>query len=610
MFTGRAGPATVGGLIAIAIVAGLRPAGGQGGGGAPRRTPAIADPPIILEKNVEARMRDGVILRADIYRPDTPERLPALVQRTPYSKNPARQDNQFRRLASHGYVVVAQDTRGRYMSDGVARPHDEGEDGYDTIEWAAALPYVNGRVGTFGGSYSATTQLLAAPLRPPHLVAIFPSSSYNSRYDMVFQGGAFYLADGLSWNLGQSADVRRRALRAETNRDRAIGMNEAERQLFANHWLSHLPLKSMDAMELRRFAPAYFDMLAHPSYDEYWKTFDVEARHREFDVPAYHLTGWYDTLLTGTLRNFAGLRRDARSERARSGQRLVVGAWTHARPTMASTKIGDVDYGPAAGFDLEALMFEWFDFWLKEAPTNVLSRAPVRLFVMGANTWRDEQEWPLARAVPTSFYLHSAGAANTRDGDGRLSEIRPSDEPADRFVYDPWNPVPTGQRGGYSRVPADQRDVERREDVLVYTTAPLPSSIEVTGPIKAHVWAASSATDTDFTVKLVDVLPDGTARMLTDGILRARYRTGTSRPELLTPGRAEELTIDVGATSNLFAAGHRIRIEISSSNFPRFDRNPNTGAPFGESAELRRANQTVFHDTERASRIVLPVVPR
>jgi putative CocE/NonD family hydrolase len=387
-------------------------------------------------------------------------------------------------------------------------------------------------------------------------------------------------------------------------------MTESERRMFGNHWLWHLPLETMDAMELRRFAPAYFDMLRHPSYDDYWKTFDVEARHREFDVPALHLTGWYDTLLQGTLRNFTGLRRHARSERARSGQRLVVGAWTHARPTTASTKIGDVDFGPAAGFDLEAAISEWFDFWLKDGPASVLARAPVRLFVMGANTWRDEQEWPLARAVPTPFYLHSDGAANTREGNGSLSQTSPSTEPADRFVYDPWNPVPTGQRGGYSRLPTDQRDVEQRQDVLVYTTAALPAAIEVTGPITAHLWAASSATDTDFTVKLVDVLPDGTARMLTDGILRARYRAGKTTPRLLTPGHAEELTIEAGATSNVFAAGHRIRIEISSSNFPRFDRNPNTGGTFGQDAELRRAEQTIFHDAARASRIVLPVVPR
>jgi uncharacterized protein len=595
-------------VAAAALVSTLPPAHAQRAAGGPADTAAA--PKVIVEKNVEARMRDGVILRADIYRPVTPERLPALVERTPYSKNPGREDNQFQRLAARGYVVVVQDTRGRYMSDGIARPHDEGEDGYNTVEWAAALPFVNGRVGTFGGSYSATTQLTAAPLRPPHLLAMFPSSSYHSRYDMVFQGGAFYLADGLSWNLGQGADVRRRTTQPEVVRDNPIGMNEVERQLFANSWLWHVPLKTVDAMDVRRFSPAYFEMLSHPSYDAYWKTFDIEARHGEIDAPAYHVTGWYDTLLTGTLRNYTGLRHHARSDRARSAQRLLIGPWTHSRPTTGSTRIGEVDFGPNAGFALEPLMADWFDYWLKGAPTEVLSRAPVRLFVMGANRWRDEREWPLARAVATPFYLHGGGGANTLDGDGNLSQAAPSDERSDRFVYDPWNPVPTGQRGGYSRMPTDQQALERRDDVLVYTTAPLGAAIEVTGPIEVKLWASSSATDTDFTAKLVDVFPDGTARMLNDGILRARYRHGKTTPALLTPGQPVELTIDVGATSNLFAPGHRIRLEISSSNFPRFDRNPNTGAAFGESAELRRAEQTVYHDRERPSRVVLPVVPQ
>jgi putative CocE/NonD family hydrolase len=565
---------------------------------------------ILVEKNVEARMRDGVVLRADVYRPDTPMRLPVLLERTPYSKHPGSSDAGLRRIASHGFVVIVQDTRGRYTSEGVARPHDEAEDGFDTIEWAARLPYVDGRVGTFGGSYSATTQLVAAPLRPPHLVAMFPASSYNSRYDMVFQGGAFYLADGLSWNLGQGADVRRREREPTADRDRPIGLTAAERRLLAEEWLWHVPLNTIDALDLRRVSPGYFDMLAHPSYDAYWQRFDVEARHGEIEAPAFHITGWYDTLLNGTIRNFVGLRRNARTPRARDGQRLVVGAWTHARPTPDSTRIGDVDFGPGAGFDLEGARLDWFNFWLKNVDTQVLTRAPVRLFVMGANVWRDEQEWPLARAVPTPFYLHGGGAANTLDGDGRLSETPPADERPDRFTYDPRHPVPTGQRGGYSRTPTDQREVERRPDVLVYTTAALTSPLEVTGPIELRLWAASSGRDTDFTAKLVDVWPDGTARMLTDGILRARYRRGKTASTLLVPGQPEEMTVDVGATSNVFGAGHRIRLEISSSNFPRFDRNPNTGAAFGESAELRTAEQTIFHDAARPTRIVLPIVPR
>jgi hypothetical protein len=577
---------------------------------APVAGPRAQVPSIRVEKNVEARMRDGVILRADVYRPETTNRLPALLERTPYSKNPATTNSLFHRLAARGFVVIVQDTRGRYTSDGVARPHDEGEDGYDTIEWAAALPYVNGRVGTFGGSYSATTQLLAAPLAPPHLAAIVPASSYSSRYDMVFQGGAFYLADGLSWNLGQGVDVRRRERNPKGDRDGAVGLTAAERQMLAAEWLWHTPLKTIEALEIRRVAPGYFDMLNHPSYDEYWKTFDVEARHDRFEVPAFHFTGWYDTLLTGTIRNFTGLRRHARTAQAREGQRIVIGPWTHARPTPASTTIGDVDFGPDAGFDQEAVMVDWFDYWLKDARNAVMQRAPIRLFVMGANVWRDEQEWPLARAAATSFYLHSGGSANTAGGDGRLSETPPAQESPDRFTYDPTNPVPTGPRGGYSKIPSDQREVERRSDVLVYTTDPLTAAIEVTGPLEVRLWAASSATDTDFTAKLVDLFPDGTARMLNDGILRARYRHGKTAPAMLTPDRPEEFVIDVGATSNLFAAGHRIRVEISSSNFPRFDRNPNTGATFGDSGTMQRADQMVLHDDRHPSRIILPVVPR
>ena len=567
-------------------------------------------PSIRIDKNVEARMRDGVILRADVYRPDSAARLPALLERTPYSKNPGSGDSLFRRLAASGFVVIVQDTRGRYTSDGVARPHDEGEDGYDTIEWAAQLPSVNGRVGTFGGSYSATTQLLAAPLRPPHLTALFPSSSYNSRYDMVFQGGAFYLADGLSWNLGQGVDVRRRERDPHADRDGAIGLNEAERRQLNTEWLWQMPLAKIEALDIRRAAPGYFQMLSHPSYDDYWKTFDVEARHGEFETPAFHFTGWYDTLLTGTIRNFTGLRKHARSAAAREAQRIVIGPWTHARPTRESTRIGDVDFGPDAGFDQQTLVIDWFNHWLKDERNDVMNRAPVRLFVMGVNTWRDEQEWPLARAVPTSFYLHSSGAANSSSGNGRLTSVPPDQEAADRFTYDPNNPVPTGPRGGYSKIPSDQREIELRPDVLVYTSDALTAPIEVTGPLEMRLWAASSATDTDFTAKLVDVFPDGTARMINDGIIRARYRAGKTTPVLLTPGRAEEFVIDVGATSNVFAVGHRIRIEISSSNFPRFDRNPNTGGRFAEDESGWPAEQTIFHDRQRPSRIVLPVVPR
>jgi putative CocE/NonD family hydrolase len=570
-----------------------------------------AAPDARVEKNVPARMRDGVVLRADVYRPDAPGPHPVLLQRTPYSKNDAEAPRRFSALASRGYIVAVQDTRGRYTSDGVAVPHDEGDDGYDTVQWAAALPGSNGRVGMFGGSYLATTQLQAATRQPPALAALFPASSYARRHDMVFQGGAFYLSDGLSWNLGQGVDVRRRVLTPVIDRDGPIGLEARQRQMLREKWYWQLPLKSFDELDLRRFAPGYFQMLEHPDRDRFWDAADIESRHDRFLVPAFHLTGWYDTLLTGTLKNFTGLRARAANEKARRYQRLVIGPWTHARPTPASTSIGDVSYGPDAGFDAEAAMIAWFDCWLKGGDPAVFGKAPMRLFVMGENRWRDEAEWPLSRAERTAYYLSSGGGANTLKGDGVLDTATPrASSPPDRYTYDPANPVPTGASGGYSRNPADQRSVEARPDVLVYTTAPLARDVEVTGPLTLTLWVASTARDTDFTGKLVDVFPDGTARALADGILRARYRRGVTSQLLLTPGEPTEIMIDLGATSNLFRTGHRIRLEVSSSNFPRFDRNPNTGGVFGEDAGVRKAEQTILHDAAHPSRLTLPVVPR
>ena len=585
---------------------------GLAGGGDGAEAPAGPDGTyaVVVEKNVSAEMRDGVVLRADVYRPDAPGTFPALLRRTPYSKNAGDSPDGFREVAALGYVVVVQDTRGRYASEGVAVPHDESEDGYDTVEWVASLPYVNGRVGMYGGSYLATTQLTAASLAPPHLVSIAPSSSYTSRYDMVYQGGAFYLSDGLGWNLGQATDVRRRRAGASfEERDGPVGLSADERRTMREAWLWHVPLLDLDVLDLHELAPGYRWMLEHPSYDDFWKTYDIGLRHHRFETPALHVTGWYDTLLKGTLENFRGLRARAATERARAGQRIVVGPWTHSGPTLESTRIGDVDFGPDAGLDYRDLMLRWYDHWLRDGDPSVMDTAPVRIFVMGTNEWRDEQEWPLARARPTPFYLHSGGAAATTMDDGGLGPAPPTTAGVDRYVYDPADPVPTGAMGGYSRAPADPTAIEARPDVLVYTSEPLTEPLEVTGYVELVLWASSSAPDTDFTGKLIDVAPDGTARTLTDGILRARYRNGTSSPELLTPGEPTEMRIDLLATSNVFLPGHRIRLEVSSSNFPRFDRNPNTGAAFGTSAEMRQAEQTIHHGPERASHVLLPVVP-
>ncbi|MGH9174533.1 MAG: CocE/NonD family hydrolase, partial [Vicinamibacterales bacterium] len=425
-------------------------------------------------------------------------------------------------------------------------------------------------------------------------------------------------------------DVRRRVLTPNVDRDGPIGLDAAHAALLRSTWLWHLPLKSFNELDLDRFAPGYRQMLAHPDADAFWDRSDIEASHDRFLVPAFHLTGWYDTLLTGTLRNFAGLRARAGNGTARRHQRLVVGPWTHARPTKATTAIGDVQFGPDAGFDADQAMLGWFDYWLRgnreaddftgrsgRSQRNlvlpdlpVLNVAPVRLFVMGENRWRNENEWPLARARTAAYYLHSGGHANTASGDGQLDLLSPRQEPADHFTYDPKDPVPAGASGGYSRAPIDRRTVQQRRDILVYTSEPLTADVEVTGPLALTLWIASSARDTDFTGTLVDVFPDGTARALADGILRARYRASKTAPSLLTPGQPTEITIDLGATSNLFRARHRIRLEVSSSNFPRFDRNPNTGGVFGEDSEVVRATQTILHDQSHPSRLLLPVVPR
>ena len=360
----------------------------------------------------------------------------------------------------------------------------------------------------------------------------------------------------------------------------------------------------------------YFDWLAHPTNDAYWHAWNIAARHAQITVPAFHIGGWYDIFLDGTLRNYVGMRANGGSQAARAGQRLLIGPWLHG---PFGNVTGEGDFGVRATgdmIDITGLQLRWFDYWLKGLANGVPHDPPVRLFVMGDNVWRHEQEWPLARTQYTRYYFHSQGRAQTRQGDGRLSPALPGDEPVDSYVYDPRDPVPT-HGGGLCCWPAalpggafDQRTVEDRPDVLVYTTSPVERDIEVTGPVTVTLWAMSTAPDTDFTAKLVDVHPNGFAQNLTDGIMRACYRASTTQPTLIEPGRLYQYTVDVWATSNVFKAGHAIRVEISSSNFPRFDRNPNTGHAFGHDALLRPALQTIYHDCEHPSHLTLPIIPR
>ncbi|HEY2104444.1 MAG TPA: CocE/NonD family hydrolase [Candidatus Binataceae bacterium] len=571
---------------------------------------------IVIEKDLPIPMRDGIVLKADLYRPDGPQRLPVLLNRTPYGKSGPmlRQAMDPVRAALNDYNVLIQDCRGRYRSEGTWTCFmSELNDGYDTVEWAARQPWADGKVGTWGSSYMGVTQWLAASQAPPSLKAMAPALTASNYHDgWTYQGGAFALGFNLSWTMTALAPDRLMKARANnpeasSELGRVIGGIDQMRQILETIALKELPL-------FRIGAPFFFDWLDHPAYDSYWRDIDIGAHHDHITVPAFNIGGWYDIFLGGTLRNFTGMQSRGAAAQARDGQQLLVGPWSHGLPR--ANMAGDADFGYRStplSIDQDRMVLNFFDRWLKEIPPADTAR--VRLFVMGPNRWRDENEWPLARTDWQRFYLHSRGRANSAAGDGALSTQAPGDEREDSYVYNPLDPAPT-RGGGLCCYPAvvpggafDQRAIENRADVLVYTTEPLTAEVEVTGPIRLTLYASSSAPDTDFTAKLVDVEPGGQARNLTDGIIRARYRHSPSDPRLLKPGEVEEYTIDLGATCNVFLAGHRIRLEISSSNFPRFDRNPNTGHELFAGAETRPALQTVMHRAGCASHLTLPVIP-
>jgi uncharacterized protein len=576
---------------------------------------------VLIEKNVPMTARDGVILRADVYRPDGPGRFPVLLSRLPYDKNGRRRPGDIDPFVERGYVVIMQDTRGRFASEG-----DEyypliweAQDGYDAVEWAAQLPYADGQVGTMGQSYLGATQYLLAPTQPPHLKASFPASASSDFHQswVYHSGGAFELGWQIPYAILMARDtIARRGLTDKL-------LPELERALApaATPWAPPLTadayrrLPLMAWAELLQPVARYLtDYLQQPADGPPWWQIDLERRHDQIAVPMYHVTSWYDIFLHGGLANFAGLRRHAMTESARAAQKLLVGPWAHLFPytSPTSTGTGDIDFGAAALIDLHEIQLRWFDHWLKGLDTGILDEPPVKIFVMGENRWRDEHEWPLARTRYTPYYFHSGGRANRAAGDGVLSPRAPGDEPPDQFVYDPDDPVPT--RGGNTLIIAmgvqDQRPVEARADVLVYTSEVVTGPLEVTGPVTVTLHAATSTRDTDFTAKLVDVRPDGYAQNLADGIVRGRYRRSRESPTLLTPGEVERFTVDLWATSHVFLPGHRVRVEISSSNFPRFDRNLNTGEDQATGRRRETARQTVFHDQRYPSHIVLPVIPR
>lgn len=568
-----------------------------------------------VERDVAVPMRDGTKLYADIVRPAEPGRYPVLMRRTPYSKIALVDPAFIFRAAGEGYAMVTQDVRGRYTSEGEFLCFvNERDDGYDTIEWLTQQPWCDGNVGMYGTSYNGLTQWQAAMSGHPALKAIVPgvtAADYHAGW--TYQGGAFELSFNLSWTTAQLApDTVLRKTDKDKSPDSVYQYLLSEQDKLFDGF-KHLPLADHDWLE--EYAPYYLDWVNHPSYDDFWSAIDVNREHENMTVPALNLGGWYDIFLQGTIDNFTGMRAKAPTQEARSRQRLLLGPWNH--PGMRTgNPIGEVDFGirsTGGEIDVDGIHLRWFDRWLKGIENGVDDEPPVRIFLMGANEWREEQEWPLARTDWQDWFFHSDGRANTRHGDGALSRETPAGEPPDTFVYNPRNPVPSLGGGMcchhvYSWGGAyDHSQIEDREDVLVYTSDPLEQDLEVIGPIKVVLYASTTAQDTDFTGKLVDVCPCGSARNVTDGIIRGRYRKSMSDPELLTPNKVTEFEIDLWSTANTFLKGHQIRVEISSSNFPRFDRNPNTGEQPGRSPELISALQTIQHTSEHPSRIILPV---
>ena len=535
--------------------------------------------------HVMVPMRDGVRLQTDIYLPKPEGRFPTLFVRDIYTNGSNEVRQRYARWATeNGYAFVFQSARGRYDSQGSWYPYfQEIPDGDDALSWIADQPWSNGKVGMFGASYLASVQWLAALNRNPALVAIAPAMSPGNYYrDVAYPGGAFSLLSRASWGIG--------TVGSRTNQRYPIDWVRA---------IEHLPLATLDAslgFDSRHFR----DWIAHPDYDNYWAPLNLEARAPEMAVPALNIGGWYDVFLRSTIGSFTTMREQAATETARRGQRLVIGPWVHG---WNQRPVGDVDFGPEAIIDAEAMQLEWFDHWLKGGPEP--GSAPVRIFVMGENVWRSEQEWPLARTEYRKYYLHAGGGMSPEPPAAHAGSVR--------YRYDPADPVPT--LGGNImrpelRGPFDQSPLDEREDIVRFETEPFEAPTEITGPSRAVLYATTSARDTDFMAKLVVLKADGRSLNLVDGVIRARYRDGYEAQKLLEPGRAYRYELDLWATSYLLAPGDRLRLDVTSSNFPRLARNLNTGAPFAQTTKMVVAEQAVHVDAERPSHLVLPIVPR
>jgi len=599
---------------------------------------------VAAAQTVMVPMRDGVRLATDIYRParngsPVEGKFPVVMERTPYNKSGVAAAARY--LVPGGYIVVAQDVRGRYGSEGKWRPiRDDPSDGFDTAKWIGAQPWSDGSIGTMGSSYGGATQHALAIGNAPYLKAMIPRNAMSDfgRYG-VRHNGAFELRF-FNWvlTLGNAAgtpNASAAAARAAVDPAAAAALVDMGNRV--REYVLGLPLRP--GTTPLKFAPDYeawlVEAMSHGDYDEFWKDAgsSVVDHLKEYkDVPEYHTTGWYDSWGTPVANlNFVELRKAKKSL-----QRLIVGPWIHSSENHSYA--GEAQFTEDAALDLEAFHLRWYDHWLKGIDNGVDREPPVRIYVMGGGDahktpegrifvgghWRDEQDWPLARTQPAPYYLHA---------NALLSPDPPAEAQPVRYLFDPRNPVPTlggnvsSQGTLMFQGAADQRcrpdfwlctdskPLSARNDILVFQTPPLRNDVEVTGRLIVKLWAASNALDTDFTAKLIDVyppnadFPGGVDLNIADSIVRARYRHGPGAAELLKPGQPEEFTIEMYPTSLVFQRGHRIRLDISSSNFPRFDVNPNTGEPLNNNRRWQIAENTIYMDGKHPSHIVLPITP-
>jgi len=546
---------------------------------------------ITVERDVMIPMRDGVRLAANVHRPDAEGPFPTILIRLPYGKDEyyCYMPAYGRYWARKGYACVTQDVRGKWGSEGEWTPYlHEIDDGYDTIEWISQQPWCDGNVGMMGESYYSYTTWCAVLSGHPALKAMAPSTMSMDRFRGIYNDGALCLQTTPTWGITMNAQRYRNSFRLDP-------------------W--HLPLISLDE-DAGLPCDYYKDWIRHPTRDAFWTPRDLCNRYDEVRIPALHIGGWYDIYVWATVDDWRGVKENSGDAAAREQQWLMIGPWDHEWTSNHTGRVGRVQVGRENGVVANETIQRFFDHWLMGIDNGFADSPRVRYFTMGANEWRTADTWPPPGVEQRVLYLHSRSGAERLDGDGELSDEEPGQEPSDRYDYDPDDPVAvTLDMSMYSMIEGlgDRREAERRADVLLYTTGVLEEDLEVTGPISLVLHAASSARDTDFTATLVDVFPDGYAHLVQEGIMRASYRSGDGTREPIEPGKVYAYTIDLNQTSHVFEKGHRLRLEVSSSNFNRYDRNLNVWGTYGTGTERVVAQQTIYHDAERPSHLVIPL---